>query len=262
MSDAVPKSRVTLTYDTKQPEGREKPRELPFRLMVLGDVGGEKAKFDGNRPESEWEAIPIDERKVRQLNGRNLGDVIKGLKIKLRGVPLGFVGPDNTEATTDVLLDSMSCFAPNDVLKLLTGQKSSDTVAALLEQVWQGDLKGETSNGEATLAQQLWPGQPHLEFRWARREGLVGFQKSYQNSKKLREALKALSVPLEKEADAEDADLKAKIGEARAAWAAALAAMKQKIEEQLAAKQVQLPKAPQAATTEAAAAPAADEEAP
>lgn len=259
MSDAVPKSRVTLTYDTKQPEGREKPRELPFRLMVLGDVGGEKAKFNGTTPVSEWEAIPIDERKVRQLNGRNLGEAMKGLKIKVRGVPLGFELPDNTEATTDVLIDSMSCFAPNDVLKLLTGQKSTDTVPSLLAQVWHGELKSAGSNGGTTVAQQLWPGQPYLEFRWARREGLVGFQKSYQNSKKLRDALKALSVPLDRAADTEDADVKAKIDEARAAWEAAIAAMKQNIEAELAAKHVELPKAPRAASADAAAAPASEE---
>ena len=66
MSDGIPKSRVTLTYDTKQPEGREKPRELPFRLLVMGDLGGSKD-------------VPFDERKVRQLNGRNLGEVVRVL---------------------------------------------------------------------------------------------------------------------------------------------------------------------------------------
>jgi type VI secretion system ImpB/VipA family protein len=109
MSDGVPKSRVTLVYDTKQPEGREKPRELPFRLLVLGDVGGDKS-------------APLDHRKVRQLNGRNLGEVIKGLKVEVRDIDLGDAPAGGKPRKLNVLIDSMSSFAPDDVLRLLTGQ--------------------------------------------------------------------------------------------------------------------------------------------
>ena len=60
--------------------------ELPFRLLVLGDVGGDKSS-------------PLDQRKVRQLNGRNLGEVIKGLKVEVRDIDLGDA-PANGSAST------------------------------------------------------------------------------------------------------------------------------------------------------------------
>ena len=38
MSDGVPKSRVTLVYDTKQPEGREKRRISWAVIRVRNDL--------------------------------------------------------------------------------------------------------------------------------------------------------------------------------------------------------------------------------
>lgn len=242
MSDGVPKSRVTLVYDTKQPEGREKPRELPFRLLVLGDVGGDKG-------------APLDQRKVRQLNGRNLGEVIKGLRVEVRDIDLGEVpataangsaggssasssssgggaasggsaagsgsatsgagaassssaaasssagsasssgsAPSANGATpatngsrpkARVRIDSIASFSPDEVLKLLTGQKAeAPSVDPVLANAW-----GVSS------AREMWPGDEHLSALWKRREQVVGFQKSYQNSKTLRAALKRFSVP-------------------------------------------------------------------
>jgi len=238
MSDGVPKSRVTLVYDTKQPEGREKPRELPFRLLVLGDVGGDKT-------------APIDQRKVRQLNGRNLGEVIKGLRVEVRDIDLGDApasathgsggsaasaggssagggaassaagtagaagagsaaaaggstassgspsaassassgtatnGSTGARAKARVRIDSMSSFSPDDVLRLLTGQKAeAKAIDPTLSSSWGiSDPK------------EMWPGDSHLSSLWKQREHVVGFQKSYQNSKTLRAALKRFSVP-------------------------------------------------------------------
>ena len=178
MSDGVPKSRVTLTYDTRQPEGREKPRELPMRLLVLGDIGGNK------------QDVPLESRRVRQLNGRNLGDVMKGLKIRVNDAWLG-------DRKASVLIESMQSFAPDDVLRSLTGQKREQAVDAALRTAW----------GEGATGETLWPGDPALTEAWARRELVVGFQKSYQNSKTLRAALKAFSTP---PASKEEADKRQK----------------------------------------------------
>jgi uncharacterized membrane protein YgcG len=179
MSDGVPKSRVTLTYDTRQPEGREKPRELPFRLMVLGDLGGNK------------QDVPLESRRVRQLNGRNLGDVIKGLKIRVPDVTVG----DNRKV--NLLIDSMESFAPDDVLRTLTGQKHERPIDAALRSAW----------GESATPESLWPADPALAKTWSQREQVVGFQKSYQNSKTLRAALKAFS---NQPANKEEADKRQK----------------------------------------------------
>jgi hypothetical protein len=169
MSDGVPKSRVTLTYDTRQPEGREKPRELPFRLLVLGDLGGDKSH------------LALDARQVRELNGRNLGEVMKGLKIRVQGIAL-----DEGSRKIDVLLDSMSSFSPDSILRTITGQKAAGQVVdPALRDAWEKDA----------TAEKLWPGDPELTQKWALREHVVAFQKSYQNSKTLRAALKVFASP-------------------------------------------------------------------
>lgn len=169
MSDGVPKSRVTLTYDTKQPQGQQKPRELPFRLMVLGDVGGSKQ-------------TPLDERRPRQLNGRNLGEVIKGLKVEVN-VPLD---PDKPDRAQRLVVDGVGAFEPSDILQLLTGQKAKNKkLDPILKKVW----------GESETAQSLWQGDAALTAEWEKREQIVDFQNSYQNSKTLRAALKPFSVP-------------------------------------------------------------------
>ena len=256
MIDGVPKSRVTLTYDTKQPEGREKPRELPFRLMVLGDVGGEKAIFKAGVEERSLYQIPIQDRKVRQLNGRNLGEVMRGLKIKLRGVPLD---AEQENRTTDVLIDSMTCFTPGDVLRLLTGQKENDNVASSLKKAWHDELDFNVPDGSSEndhVAAQLWKGDPHLKYRWARREALVGFQKSYQNSKTLRDALKALSVALEQQRSVKDEALKSELQATETTWQQALSEMKTQIENELAERKLEYAKPPVATD---AAAPKRDE---
>ena len=179
MSDGVPKSRVTLTYDTRQPEGREKPRELPLRVMVMGDVGGNK------------EGVPLESRRVRQLNGRNLGEVMKGLKIQVSDVSLG------DRKAKPLLIDSMQSFAPDDVLRSLTGQKRDHAVDASLQGAW----------GKGVTPETLWPGDEQLTKTWAQRELVVGFQKSYQNSKTLRAALKPFA---NEPASKEEADKRVK----------------------------------------------------
>lgn len=174
MSDGIPKSRVMLTYDTKQPEGREKPRELPFRLMVMGDVGGDK------------QAVPLDQRKVRQLNGRNLGEVIKGFKIKISGIAIGDQANANAaDKKVDIVVDSLASFSPDEVLRVLTGQKAREgRVDSVLASTWG-----------TNQPEEIWPGNVELAERWNKREDVVGFMKSFQNSKVLRAALKRFSAP-------------------------------------------------------------------
>jgi hypothetical protein len=169
MTDSVPKSRVTLTYDTRQPEGREKARELPFRLLVVGDLGGEK------------QDLPLEARRVRQLNGRNLGEVIKGLKIRIPEISLG-----EGNRKLDIVIDSISSFAPDTILRTITGQRANGVVDPALRKAW----------GDGGTAEKLWPGDATLSEKWLQRERVLAFQKSYQNSKTLRAALKSFSTPV------------------------------------------------------------------
>jgi hypothetical protein len=112
--------------------------------------------------------------------------VIKGLKVQVRDIDLGDAPTGGKPRTLNVLIDSMSSFAPDDVLRLLTGQKAAAaSVDPMLAGAWGADK----------TAKNLWPGDAALTQRWSEREQVAGFQKSYQNSKTLRAALKRFSAP-------------------------------------------------------------------
>lgn len=189
MSDGVPKSRVTLTYDTKQPEGRRKKRELPFRLLILGDVGGEKVKRDKNGKHVEENQkpvlVPLGERRVRQLNGRNLGEVMRGLRIKVSDVKLD--GTDSRKV--NLLVDSMDAFSPDNVLRLITGQKEQKVGDG-----GQGKTDEELSKLWGEELENLQLGDKVSKECWGRRQAIVEFLRAYQNSRTLRTALKRFSL--------------------------------------------------------------------
>lgn len=74
IQDQLPKSRLTLVYETEV-EGRLAPVELPFRLLVLGDFSGRGNQTEltgddaGAKRTSERD---LDERRIRSVNADNM----------------------------------------------------------------------------------------------------------------------------------------------------------------------------------------------
>ena len=115
--NTVPKSRIMLTYDTRQPDQPRKEKELPLRLLVVGDLTGrsmkpEPAPGDPPRPKDEF-----DERKIHDLNGRNLDTVISKLDIhvELKGIA-NHVEKGGAPFDITIPITSMASFEPGEVV--------------------------------------------------------------------------------------------------------------------------------------------------
>jgi len=115
--NTVPKSRIMLTYDTRQPDQPRKEKELPLRLLVVGDLTGrsmkpEPAPGDPPRPKDEFE-----ERKIHDLNGRNLDAVMSKLKIdvELKGVA-NHVEKNGAPFDVNIPIKSMASFEPGEIV--------------------------------------------------------------------------------------------------------------------------------------------------
>ena len=70
IQDAIPRSRITLTYRTTI-SGEPAIVELPFRMLVIGDLtcGTSTEEARGS----------LEERPMHALNGTNLGDVMASM---------------------------------------------------------------------------------------------------------------------------------------------------------------------------------------
>jgi type VI secretion system protein ImpB len=106
-----------LTYDTRQPDQPRKEKELPLRLLVLGDLTGRSWKPEpapGAPPTAKDE---FEDRKIHDLNGANLDAVMAKLNIavELQGITNHV---EKTGAPFDVTIPitSMASFEPGEVV--------------------------------------------------------------------------------------------------------------------------------------------------
>lgn len=115
--NTVPKSRIMLTYDTRQPDQPRKEKELPLRLLVVGDLTGRAW-----RPEPVPGAPPpakdeFEDRKIHDLNGANLDTVMgkMNIAVELKGIANHI---DKVGAPFDVTIpiSSMASFEPGEVV--------------------------------------------------------------------------------------------------------------------------------------------------
>ena len=115
--NAVPRSRIMLTYDTRQPDQPRKEKELPLRLLVIGDLTGRSLKPEpppGAPPAAKDE---FEDRKIHDLNGRNLDAVIEklGITIELSGIT-NHVDKAGAPFDVKIPITSMASFEPGEVV--------------------------------------------------------------------------------------------------------------------------------------------------
>lgn len=115
--NAVPRSRIMLTYDTRQPDQPRKEKELPLRLLMIGDLTGRSLK-----PEPQPGAPPaakdeFEDRKIHDLNGRNLDAVIEklGITVELSGIT-NHVDKAGAPFDIKIPITSMASFEPGEVV--------------------------------------------------------------------------------------------------------------------------------------------------
>ncbi|TSC26687.1 type VI secretion system contractile sheath small subunit [Corallococcus sp. Z5C101001] len=108
IQDQLPKSRITLTYRTTI-NGEQETVNLPLRLLVLGDF---------SLGSSEDRKTDLETRRLRSVDGRNLDELMKDMKMSTQFQVPNRINPD-VESELDVTLpiDRMKSFHPDEIVK-------------------------------------------------------------------------------------------------------------------------------------------------
>ena len=107
VQDEIPKSRITLTYETEV-NGEPEDVNLPLRLLVAGDFSLGSSK---DRKED------LENRDVRNVEG-SLDAVMENMGMKLDFLVENKVDPDKSEEMEVSLpISSMKSFSPDEVAK-------------------------------------------------------------------------------------------------------------------------------------------------
>ncbi|WP_233577428.1 type VI secretion system contractile sheath small subunit [Citreicoccus inhibens] len=108
IQDQLPKSRITLTYRTTI-NGEQETVNLPLRLLVLGDF---------SLGSSEDRKNDLEARRLRSIDGRNLDELMKDMKMSVKFQVPNRINPD-VESDLDVSLpiDRMKSFHPDEIVK-------------------------------------------------------------------------------------------------------------------------------------------------
>jgi type VI secretion system protein ImpB len=110
----VPKSRISLTYDTRQPDQPRQEKELPLRLLVVGDLTGRAWQAENGAGQSKED---FEQRAIHDLNGRNLDAVMAKLdfKIEIKGVA-NRTEKGGSPVDVTIPVRSMASFEPGQVV--------------------------------------------------------------------------------------------------------------------------------------------------
>lgn len=126
IQDEVPKSRITLRYKTEI-NGQPEDVNLPMRLLVAGDLSGGSSKD---------RKVDLDERRLRNMDGKNTDAVIKDMGIKMNFAVSNKIDPDKEEdLQVEIPIQSMRSFQPDEVAKNVPKLKGLLMLKQLLEEV-------------------------------------------------------------------------------------------------------------------------------
>ena len=113
---SIPRSRITLTYDTRQPDQPRKEKELPLRLLILGDLTGRTWKAAAGVATEPGDEL--DRRPIHNLNGRNLDAIMEKLRIAVElGAVANHVSRDGAPFPVRIPITSMASFEPGQVVQ-------------------------------------------------------------------------------------------------------------------------------------------------
>ena len=126
IQDEIPKSRLTLRYKTEV-SGQPEDLTLPMRLMVAGDF---------SLGTSKDRKVDLEERRIRNMDGKNTDAVMKDMGMSLKMAVPNKVDPDNEEdMNVEIPLDSMKAFLPDHIAENVPKLKGILMLKQLLEEV-------------------------------------------------------------------------------------------------------------------------------
>jgi type VI secretion system protein ImpB len=126
IQDEIPKSRLTLRYKTEI-NGQPEDVNLPLRMLLLGDYSL------GSSTDRKQD---LEERRMRNLDGRNTDALMKDMGIRLDFSVPNKVDPDKEEdLQVTIPIESMKGFSPDRVASHVPKLKGLLMLKQLLEEV-------------------------------------------------------------------------------------------------------------------------------
>ncbi|MEZ0227524.1 MAG: type VI secretion system contractile sheath small subunit [Planctomycetota bacterium] len=126
VQDEVPKSRITLRYRTEI-NGTPADIDLPLRFLILGDFSA------GSSVDRK---VDLEERKLRNLDGKNTSNLMKDMKMSVQFSVPNKVDPENSEnLDVNLPISSMKSFSPDEVAKNIPKLRALVTLKKLLLEV-------------------------------------------------------------------------------------------------------------------------------
>ena len=126
IQDEIPKSRLTLRYRTEI-NGQPEDLTLPMRFLVTGDF---------SQGSSKDRKVDLDERKTRNMNGKNTDDIMKDMGLNLKFDVANKIDPDKEEdLEVGLPFESMRSFSPDEVAKNVPKIRSLLMLKELLKEV-------------------------------------------------------------------------------------------------------------------------------
>ncbi|MEY4579210.1 MAG: hypothetical protein RL701_3913 [Pseudomonadota bacterium] len=130
ITDEIPKSRLTLTYRTDV-HGEKEDVALPFRVLIMGDL---------SQGSSKDRKVDLDQRQIRNLNGKNLNTVMTDMNISLSFAVANKIDPERAEEiNVELPVRSVRSLSPAEVAKNIPKVKALLLLKKLLIEV-QGNL--------------------------------------------------------------------------------------------------------------------------
>jgi type VI secretion system protein ImpB len=126
ITDEIPKSRLTLTYRTNV-SGAAEDVTLPFRLLIMGDLSNGTSKD---------RKVDLDQRQIRQLDGKNLDEVMTDMNMSLSFSVPNRIDPSKAETLSVTLpVNGMKSFTPAAVAQHVPKVRSLLLLRKLLLEV-------------------------------------------------------------------------------------------------------------------------------
>lgn len=105
IQDQIPRSRINLRYRTMI-EGEPKEVELPFRLIIMGDLSL------GSSTDCE---LDLETRRLRTLDGRNLDAVMENMRMSIAFECENCIDSSNTTLSVKLPIKNRTSFNPGEV---------------------------------------------------------------------------------------------------------------------------------------------------
>jgi type VI secretion system protein ImpB len=126
IQDEIPKSRFTLRYKTEV-NGAPADVSLPLRMAIIGDF---------SQGTSKDRKVDLEERRLRNMDGRNTDSVIRDMGMSLSMAVPNKVDPDKSEdLQVNLPVRGMKSFSPEQIAQMVPKLKGLLAVKGLLEEV-------------------------------------------------------------------------------------------------------------------------------